>query len=310
MTDFLLLLFHTIELRPYVFVFLLIYLLGCSLHLGLKRSLIFCVAGYGIAWLSEYSSIHDGLPYGDYFYIDQTKGNEFWVCGVPLFDSMSYVFLAYASYSMALLICAPVMLLKKTLYVLETRAIRNSVFVGILGAILFVYLDIIIDPVALRGNRWFLGQLYGYPAGGAYFGVPISNFTGWLLVGFLMISALQRIDYSLHRAHTSDHAGYHYPWRYLIGPILYYGVLIFNLSVTFMIGEYTLGWAGIFIVLLPTLLIYSIIATKLSAGNTQKYLNAHLSDFPLAAITIALESDMNNQQACENTTVADLQNKK
>lgn len=290
MMDFLLLLFHTIELRPYVFVFLLIYGLGCSLHLGVKRSLIFCVAGYSIAWLSEYSSIHNGIPYGYYFYIEQTKGREFWVCGVPLIDSMSYVFLAYASYSMALLICAPVMLLKKILYVLETRAIRKSVFVGILGALLFVYLDIIIDPLALKGSKWFLGQLYGYPVSGIYFGVPISNFAGWLLVGFLMISALQIIDNCLHRRGTSDHAGYHYPWRYLAGPLLYCGVLIFNLAVTFAIGEYTLGWAGIFIVVLPALLICSIIKIKLSTGNTQKYLDAHLSDFPLAAISIAAES--------------------
>ncbi|MBF0558448.1 MAG: carotenoid biosynthesis protein [Nitrospirae bacterium] len=289
--DFLLLLFHTIELRPYVFLFLLLYILGCSLHLGLKRSLIFCVVGYGIAWLSEYSSIHNGFPYGDYFYIEQTKGKELWICGVPFFDSLSYVFLAYASYTMALLICSPVMLLRKTLYVLETRALRKSRIVGALGAVLFVYLDIIIDPVALKGGKWFLGQIYGYPDDGAYFGVPISNFAGWLLVGFLMINALQIIDNCLHRTGASDHAGYHYPWRYLAGPLLYFGVMIFNLSVTFWIGEHTLGWAGIFIVALPSLLIYTIIKTKLSAGDRQKSLDAHLGDFPLAAITIAVESD-------------------
>ena len=187
MADFLLLVLHTIALRPYVFVFLLVYMLGCSLHLGLKRALLFCVAGYGIAWLSEYSSIHNGIPYGYYFYIEQTKSREIWVLGVPLIDSMSYVFLAYASYSVALLVSAPVMRLKKTLYILETREIRDSAAVRILGAGLFVYLDIIIDPVALAGHKWFLGQLYGYPERGAYFGVPISNFAGWLVVGFLMI---------------------------------------------------------------------------------------------------------------------------
>lgn len=287
MTDFILLLLHTLELRPYVFVFLIMYMIGCSLHLGSKRAVIFCLAGYGIAWLSEYSSIHNGFPYGYYFYVEQTRGAEFWVGGVPLIDSLSYVFLAYASYSMALFMCAPVMLLRKTPYVLETRAMRKSVFTGFLGAVLFVYLDIIIDPVALKGSRWFLGQLYGYPDGGAYFGVPISNFAGWLLVGFLMISALQAIDNYLQKAGASDHAGYHYPWRYLAGPLLYYGVLIFNLSVTFAIGEKTLGWVGIFIVALPSLLICSAIKIKLSSGNIQKALDTHLSDFPLAAIPIA-----------------------
>ncbi len=284
MAAFPLLALHTIALRPYVFVFLLVYMLGCSLHLGLKRALLFGLAGYGIAWLSEYSSIHNGIPYGYYFYIEQTNGREIWVLGVPLIDSMSYVFLAYASYSMALLVNAPVMRLKNTLYILETREIRNSPAVRMLGAILFVYLDIIIDPVALAGNKWFLGQLYGYPQRGAYFGVPISNFAGWVVVGFLMIGALQKIDNCLYRSGASDYTGYQYPWRYLVGPILYAGVLVFNLSVTFAIREYTMGWTGTFIVLLPSVLIYSIIKIKLSAGDAERSLNAHLRDFPLVSV--------------------------
>src|SRR5208283_4233905 len=261
-----------------------VYMLGCSLHLGLKRALLFSMAGYSIAWLSEYSSIHNGIPYGYYFYIEQTRGREIWVLGVPLIDSMSYVFLAYASYSVALLVNAPVMRLKKTLYILETREIRNAPAVRMLGAILFVYLDIIIDPVALAGNKWFLGQLYGYPERGVYFGVPISNFAGWVVVGYLMIGALQKIDHYLYRSGTSDYTGYPYPWRYLVGPILFTGILVFNISVTFAIREYMLGWVDIFIVLLPSVLIYAIIKTKLSAGDAESALNAHLRDFPLASV--------------------------
>ena len=63
-----------------------------------------------------------------------------------------------------------------------------------LAAVLFVTLDIIIDPLALRGYRWFLGQIYGYPEPGIYFGIPLSNFAGWLLVGIIMIALLQRLE--------------------------------------------------------------------------------------------------------------------
>ena len=284
MADFLLLVLHTIALRPYVFVFLMVYMLGCSLHLGLKRALLFSMAGYSIAWLSEYSSIHNGIPYGYYFYIEQTRGREIWVLGVPLIDSMSYVFLAYASYSMALLVSAPVLRLKKTLYILETREIRNSPAVRMLGALLFVYLDIIVDPVALAGNKWFLGQLYGYPERGVYFGVPISNFAGWFVVGFLMIGALQKIDSYLYRNGSSDFIGYRHPWRHLTGPILYAGILVFNLLVTFAIREYMMGWTGVFIVLLPSALIYYITKVKLTSADAGKALEAHLRDFPLASV--------------------------
>lgn len=274
----------TLFLRPYVAAFFIVYLLGCSLHLGMKRALLFGLIGYGIAWLSELSSIHTGIPYGDYFYIETTRGQELWVLGVPLMDSASYVFLAYASYSMALLVTAPVILVRKLPYLLETRALRSGLSVRLLGALFFVYLDIIIDPVALQGSRWFLGQIYGYPEQGVYFGVPISNFIGWFIVGFLMICALQRIDAFLYRRNAPDCAGYAYPWRYLIGPALYGSVLLFNLAVTFAIEDYTLGWVGIFIILMPAVLLVRLVRMKYLHGANDEALKAHLRDFPEAAV--------------------------
>lgn len=273
----------TIALRPYVFVFLIVYLVGCSLHLGVKRAVLFCVTGYLIAWLSEYSSIHNGIPYGYYYYIEHTKGKELWVMGVPFMDSLSYVFLAYASYSTALMVISPMLYSRGVIYLLETRKIRNSMSVTVLGAIFLVYLDIIIDPVALQGDRWFLGQIYGYPEKGAYFGIPISNFIGWLAVGFLLIYALQKIDGGLDKA--KDWTGRRFAWRYIVGPGLYLGVILFNLSITFYIGEQNLGWAGVFITLLPAFLLFSVIKLKLSQSSLDEALKAHLSDFPDAGIT-------------------------
>ena len=274
----------TIMLRPYVFVFLLVYGIGCTLHFGFKRTLLFGTLGYLIAWLSELSSIHNGFPYGYYHYLENTKDKELWVLGVPLMDSISYVFLAYASYSLSLLIISPLCRSKRTLYVLETMKIRGSLYARFLGAILFVYLDIIIDPVALRGDRWFLGQIYAYPGAGVYFGVPLSNYCGWFVTGFFMLYAFQRIDSCLYGTNVPDRHGYQYPWRYLVGPALYCVVLVFNISVTFLISEQMLGWVGIFIILLPLMLVYAIVRIKLSQSGTSHELDAHLRDFPGAAI--------------------------
>jgi uncharacterized membrane protein len=283
--EFLSLILHTIILRPYVFVFLLIYFWGCSMNLGVRRAILFCIIGYFIAWLSEYSSIHSGFPYGHYYYIGQTKGKELWVLGVPWMDSISYVFLAYASYSTAMLAVSPLLRSGGVLYLLETRKLRGSLHTILLGALLFVYLDIIIDPVALRGDRWFLGQIYGYPARGVYFGIPISNFIGWFGVGFILIYVLQKIDSLLRAEHVKDWFGNRYPWRFLIGPALYLGVVIFNLSVTSFIREYNIAWSSIFIILLPLFLIYTSIKAKLSSGNLPSgALEAHLKDFPEIAI--------------------------
>jgi putative membrane protein len=273
----------TITLRPYFVAFLLTYFLACTLHLGLKRALLFAVAGYVIAWASEYSSIHNGIPYGHYYYICHTKGRELWVLGVPFMDSMSFVFLSYASYSVALFAVSPA-LRGGGVYLLESRKIRHSLKVRLLGALFCMCLDVIIDPVALRGDKWFLGQIYGYPAKGIYFGIPLSNFVGWFVVGFLLIYTLQLIDRQLSARRVKDLSGVTCTWRYLPGPALYLSIIIFNLSVTFVIGEHNLLWADIFVVLLPVVLCVSLLRTRRHGVALDKAIVAHLEDFPRAVV--------------------------
>ena len=135
-------------------------------------------------------------------------------------------------------------------YLLENRKIRHSLRVRLLGALFCMCLDVIIDPVALKGDRWFLGQMYGYPDKGVYFGIPISNFVGWFVVGFLLIYALQLID-RLLGAKGERPLRRRVPLEVSPGARPYLSIIIFNLSVTFLIGEYNLLWAGILIVLLP-----------------------------------------------------------
>ncbi len=120
-----------------------------------------------VAWLSEVSSIHTGFPYGVYIYIPATRAQELWVLGVPFMDSLSYVFLSYSSYSLALLLLA----VRSGVNGRSRRPAREKppLATVILAAVLFVTLDIIIDPLALRGYRWFLGQIYGYPEPGNLF---------------------------------------------------------------------------------------------------------------------------------------------
>ncbi|MBM4286702.1 MAG: carotenoid biosynthesis protein [Deltaproteobacteria bacterium] len=242
------LLWGTLILRPYVFIFLTAYLCLATWHLGLGQSVIYLIVGYSIAWLSEFSSIHTGFPYGWYTYIPATRDQELWIGGVPFMDSLSYVFLAYASYSLALLLLRPYQRCP------QENSPPHSLAPVFLAAVLFVTLDIIIDPLALRGYRWFLGQIYGYPEPGIYFGIPLSNFAGWLLVGVMLTYFLQRLwAWSppfawLARGRRS------FPGVAFLGAGLYLGVLIFNLSLTFYIGETLLGLVGLFIYLPVTAL--------------------------------------------------------
>ena len=124
-----------------------------------------------MAFVAEYASTRVGVPFGLYHYTELTRGVELYLSNVPFFDSLSFPFLAYASFCLA----------RRTL---GTFAGMGVVW---LAGVLMMLLDVVIDPLAVRGDRWFLGRVFYYPAGGVYFGVPLSNFAGWVLVGWTIV---------------------------------------------------------------------------------------------------------------------------
>ncbi|HZS10784.1 MAG TPA: carotenoid biosynthesis protein, partial [Nitrospirales bacterium] len=87
---------------------------------------------------------------------------------------------------------------------------------------------------------------YGYPDPGVYFGVPIANFVGWAVVGLIGLSGYFIVD---RRTTEPLPTRIGTPRAILLGCGLYYGVLLFNLAVTFWIGERLLGLVGVMIFL-------------------------------------------------------------
>ena len=276
----------TVAMRPYVFAFFGAYLLVCVPHIGWKRTMAFTLAGYSIAFGSEWLSINTGFPYGWYYYIDTTSSRELWVAGVPFFDSLSYVFLAYCSYATALLILSPLKAWRWNMATLETRRIRRSFAALLLGGILQTMLDIVIDPVALQGHRWFLGQIYGYREQGIHFGVPLSNYGGWLLTSLFMIAAFQLID--ARRLDETAAGLTAVPFRSLLGPLLYLSVLIFNITVTFVIGERFMALCGVLMFALPLILVV-VLALRRANRFSKDELGDHLRDYPWSPAGSALK---------------------
>ena len=213
------LLVGSLALRPYVFLFLVAFLWAGARDLGWRRTLLFGAVVWPIAWAAEFSSIHVGFPFGLYHYTGLTRGQELYVAGVPLFDSLSFTFLAYASYCLA-----------------RRGALGGGVGRSVLTGFFMMMLDVVIDPAAVRGERWFLGDLFAYAEGGVYFGVPLSNFMGWWLVGAVGVMAYE----ACRRPGRARGDG-----RIDAGIALYYAVLVFNLAVTGWIGERTLMAVGI-----------------------------------------------------------------
>src|SRR3989304_1714502 len=101
MTDVPRLLLGSLLLRPYVFAFLLLHLLGASALFGWRRTTAFTLIAWSVALAAAHSSIRTGFPFGWYYYIPGTADRELWIAGVPFFDSLSFTFLLVSSYGLA-----------------------------------------------------------------------------------------------------------------------------------------------------------------------------------------------------------------
>jgi uncharacterized membrane protein len=228
------LLVGTLVLRPYVFAFLALHLAGASGLLGWRRSLGFTGITWAVALAAEHSSIRTGIPFGGYYYLPQTADRELWIGGVPFFDSLSFSFLMVASYGLAWLLLSG-----------ARRPGPGATSSGwprpgrgwhlALATVLMVLIDVVIDPVALRGERWFLGRIYGYPQPGVYFGVPVANFVGWGVVGLVATALYHAWERRLAPRDRVDLSG-----RAILCPALYFLVALFNLAITAALGEWRL----------------------------------------------------------------------
>jgi uncharacterized membrane protein len=256
--DLLHLLIGTIQLRPYVFIFFAIYLIIAITTIGLKRTLIFTGLAYLIAFACEYSSSHgnSGIPFGVYRYIQSTRDRELWIAGVPFMDTLSFTFLSFVSYRLAILLLSPLSVSRKDIVVIRPKGGPHILLTAALAGFLMMYLDIIVDPVALQGKKWFLGEIYYYPDGGPYFGVTLANFAGWFVVCLIIVLLFEAID-SRMPGTLRPFGAKHFPFQWLAPAGLYFGIIGFNLWVTFRIGETTMGLAGL-VISIPLLLLLGL----------------------------------------------------
>jgi len=232
MSDYLSLLLGTALLRPYVFAFLAVHLLVATRDLGSRGAMAFTGWAWAVAFVAEYSATRTGIPFGLYHYTESTRGQELYLANVPFMDSLSFTFLAYAAFAVARLVLG------------RSRGLP----VVILSGVLMMLLDVVIDPLAVRGDRWFLGRIFYYPEEGIYFGVPLSNFLGWALVGWVIAGGYCWC--LVGRAPLR-------PASLLMGAALYYGVLVFNLAVTWWIGEFLLLATGLLVHAATALLLWA-----------------------------------------------------
>jgi Carotenoid biosynthesis protein len=150
---------------PWVLVIALIWR-----QYGWRRALAVALGGWLIAFAAEWASTAGpGIPFGTYSYRGPGLLHDWRILGVPLFDSLSFTWLAFCTYKLS--------------GALGARGARRL----LLAALAMVAIDVVVDPVALRGASWWLGAIYSYAHGAAvWYGVSALNYLGWLVVGMAL----------------------------------------------------------------------------------------------------------------------------
>jgi putative membrane protein len=130
--------------------------------LGGKKAAILLVAIGMYALCIESLAIKTSIPYGSFIYKD-VLGNK--VFGLtPWTVAFAYppiVFLAYWY---------------------TRRLIKKSWLWMPMAAFTMMCVDLVLDPAAVRLGFWY------WPSGGFFYGVPLVNFLGWLVTGWLGLS--------------------------------------------------------------------------------------------------------------------------
>jgi uncharacterized membrane protein len=138
--------------------------------LGWRHTLVFFALSAVISWIFEQIGVATGLIYGRYHYTD-VLGPK--LGHVPLLIPLAWFMMIYPSYVIANLIASdhPIGSPERS---------GRLVWIAVLSAAVMTAWDLVVDPV-LSGPAV---QAWIWEQGGAYFGIPIQNYVGWMLTTF------------------------------------------------------------------------------------------------------------------------------
>jgi putative membrane protein len=132
-----------------------------------RRALLGVLGLAGYAYAIEFVGILTGVPYGEFEY------------GVALGPMLGGVPLALPVFFLPLVVNAYLL----CLLLLGGRAARTATrLLAVIGLVLAM--DVVLDPGAVALGFWL------YPNGGAFYGVPLSNYAGWVLSATVSVAVV------------------------------------------------------------------------------------------------------------------------
>jgi uncharacterized membrane protein len=158
---------HTAIVALDVFSALAFALVDGARHYGLRSILVFATFCTVIGNIVENMGVVTGFPFGPYYFVE-LMGPK--LLHVPILLGLAYIGMAYVAWNVASLILSGSHTSTTRLHFLALPA---------LASIIMTAWDLAQDPVwatVLHGWIWRYG--------GAWFGVPLSNYLGWLVTVF------------------------------------------------------------------------------------------------------------------------------
>ena len=139
-------------------------------NLSVRDGLLMLALGVGVSLAAEYAGLRWRLPFG-YRYIYNPALQPLLLGQVPAAVPPLWFALAYT----------PVVFLRRFSVRLRGRLeIRRVLLKTGLCSLFLMAMDLFLDPLGVSGGAWT------WPDGGSYFGIPLMNFVGWIVVGVVI----------------------------------------------------------------------------------------------------------------------------
>ena len=132
-----------------------------------SRAILASAAVVAMGFVVEVVGSRTGFPFGDYDYTTRLVPQ---IANVPVIVALAWCAMALPAREVAAAICGSS----------SSRMARI-----IVGAVALTFWDVFLDPHMVMEGYWV------WPDGGTFFGIPLSNYLGWLGVSALLMVVLE-----------------------------------------------------------------------------------------------------------------------
>ena len=151
----------------FTLVFVLFSLTHCWVLEGAGRTGMFFAVSAIVSYTMEELGVRTGMVYGPYHYSDMLGAK---LGHVPILIPLAWFMMIYPSWMVARALLRGVD---------QSSALGNIARAAIAACVMTAW-DTVMDPGMAADGNWV------WEKGGAYFGVPLQNYFGWLLTTFLV----------------------------------------------------------------------------------------------------------------------------